>query len=219
MNSQKIIEGLQEYVSDHKRKLIKQVLAKRTRQHTLVFEDIDKPHNINAVLRTAECFGIQDIHFIKNRNDFEVNQGITLGSANWLTLHHYDEDRDNINQCYSRLRANGYKIMATSLHNTSHSVYDLNGSEKIALVFGTESYGISEEAGKQADGYVSIPMDGFTESFNLSVSAAICLTTLKLKSASWSGLNEDEKQDLTALWYRQVVREADLILKQKGIDV
>ena len=99
MNDREVIAGLEEYVSDHKKALIQQVLAARTRQHTLVFEDIDKPHNISAVLRTAECFGIQDLHFIANKNEYEVNKNIVQGSSNWLTLHQYAGENDNINRC------------------------------------------------------------------------------------------------------------------------
>ena len=184
----------------------------------MVFEDIDKPHNVSAVVRTAECMGIQDIHFIKNKNDYSVNPTITQGSAKWISEHHHNQDVNNIEACYHSLRAKGYKIYATSLHETSRSVYDLDPSEKTAIVFGTEADGITKEAGEQADGYVHIPMAGFTESYNLSVSAAICLTVLKNKG-KWSSLTEDEKLELKSIWYRKIVREADRILKLKGVEI
>lgn len=214
----KIIEVLQPFVSDNKRGLIDQALENRTRHVTLAFEDIDKPHNVSAVLRTAECLGIQDIHFIKNKNAYRVNPIITQGAAKWITMHHYSDAEDNVDACYQSLRAKGYKIYATSLHETSRSVYDLDLTEKTAIVFGTESDGISEKAGEKADGYVHIPMFGFTESFNLSVSAAICLTVLRGRSG-WPGIEELEKEELRAMWYRRIVREADKILKVKGVDV
>ena len=212
-----IIDVLEEFVSENKQVLIDEVLKQRTRHVTLVFEDIDKPHNVSAVLRTAECMGIQDLHFIKNKNDYSVNTGITQGAAKWVTLHHHNQSDDNVAQCFDSLRNNGYRVYATSLHETSRSIYDLNPKEKIAIVFGTEADGITKEAGEKADGFVHIPMSGFTESFNLSVSAAICLTVLKSALGNWPQLTEEEKLDLRALWYRKIVREADLILKTKGV--
>ena len=220
MNSEKVIEVLKSFVSENKQGLVDQVLSKRTRHVTLVFEEIDKPHNISAVLRTAECMGIQDLHFVKNKNDYTINPIITQGAAKWVSLHHHDKDQNNLKACYDKLRSENYQILATSLHETSQSIYEIDISKKTALVFGTESNGISKEAGELADGYVHIPMDGFTESFNLSVSAAICLTVLKGKLNNiWPNMEIEEQNNIKANWYRSIVREADLILKTKGIEV
>ncbi len=220
MIAEEVIEILSEFVSENKQKLVDEVLSKRTRHITLVFEDIDKPHNISAVLRTAECMGIQDLHFIKNKNDYSINPTITQGAAKWVTLRHHNTSGDNLKSCYHELRESGYQIYATSLLETSQSIYDIDPSKKTAIVFGTEADGITKEAGKTADGYVYIPMSGFTESFNLSVSAAICLTVLKEKLGNeWPGMGKDELSMLKAEWYRKIVREADLILKSKGVNV
>lgn len=215
----KIIEVLQPFVSENKQHLIDQALEKRTRHVTLAFEDIDKPHNVSAVLRTAECLGIQDLHFIKNKNKYSVNPTIAQGAAKWVTMHHYDRSSNNIQTCYDSLRSKGYAIYATSLHETSRSIYELDATQKTAIVFGTEASGITKEAGELADGFVHIPMAGFTESFNLSVSAAICLTVLKGNRKDWPGISSEEKLELRANWYRKVVREADRILQVKGITV
>ena len=219
MDCERIIETLEEFVSENKQTQIDRVLARRTKHLSLVFEDIDKPHNVSAVLRTAECMGIQDLHFIKNKNDYTVNQNITQGAAKWVTLHHHNKNKNNIASCYDLLRSEGYRIYATSLHETSRSIYELDPHEKTAIVFGTEADGISQEAGTAADGYVHIPMQGFTESFNLSVSAAIFLTVFKSQLKEWPALAEKEKLYLKSNWYRKIVREADLILKTKGVDV
>lgn len=216
LKNNRIVEVLEPFVSDHKKELIERVLSERTRHVTLVFEDIDKPHNVSAVLRTAECLGIQDLHFIKNKNTYTVNKRIVHGAAKWVTMHHYSKNASNIDSCYSNLREKGYKVYATSLHETSRSIYDLDPNDKTAIVFGTEANGISEEAGKKADSYVHIPMAGFTESFNLSVSATICLTVLKGKSKHWPSISEEEKIELKAEWYRKIVREADKILEHKA---
>lgn len=218
-NDEHIISVLDEFVSEHKKELIDQVLSKRTRQFTLAFEDIDKPHNISAVLRTAECLGIQDLHFIKNKNDYEINPTITQGAAKWLTLNHYSEHSNNVDACYDKLHSDGYLIYATTLHKESIPVEQLDTTQKLAIVFGTEADGISEEAGQKADGYVHVPMNGFTESFNLSVTAALILSTLLNSPNTVSHLLEDEKLNLKSEWYRKVVREADLILKTKGVSL
>lgn len=213
LSPQKIIDILEPFVSDHKRAVISSVLDQRTRQVTLVFEDIDKPHNISAVLRTAECMGLQDLHFIQNNKPYTVNKRITKGAAKWVSMHHYaDKKADNLDECYRHLRNNGYKIYATSLHQTSISIDDLDAKQPTAIVFGTESAGISEQAGQKADGLVHIPMAGFTESFNLSVSAAICLSIFKRKSKQWSPLSPLEKLTLKADWYQKVVRASEKIL-------
>lgn len=212
LDPKKIIEILEPFVSEHKQRLIAEVLSKRTRQFTLAFEDIDKPHNVSAVLRTAECLGIQDLHFIKNKNPYSINKRITQGAAKWVTMHHYTDHKDNVEHCYSSLRSKGYKIYATSLRETSTSIQQLNANDKIAIVFGTEADGITKEAGEKADGYVHIPMAGFTESFNLSVSAAICLTVLREKQKSFEPLSEQEKLLLRAEWYQKIVRESEKIL-------
>lgn len=217
-NHKAIISSLEEFVSENKQALIDQVLAERTRHVTLVFEDIDKPHNVSAVLRTAECMGIQDLHFIKNKNNYSVNPGITQGAAKWVTLHHHNSGENNLQDCYQSLRNNGYQVYATSLHETSRSIYDLDPKQKTAIVFGTEADGITKEAGESADGFVHIPMSGFTESYNLSVSAAICLTVLKNGLGSWPQLEKEEQVELRAQWYRSIVREADLILKSRGVE-
>ena len=218
LNPAKIISILRPFVSDHKQQLVEEISKKRTRHITLVFEDIDKPHNISAVLRTAECMGIQDLHFIRNRNTYQVNPVITKGAAKWLTLHHHKDaasGSENIQEAYDHLRRKGYKIYATSLGEGAISSEELDVSEKTAIVFGTEGTGISKEAAELADGLIQVPMRGFTESYNLSVTAAILLNTLlRNDSGDWS-LSEEERQEVMADWYKQIVRGADKILELK----
>ena len=215
---EEIISILKPFVSVHKQQLVEDISLKRTRHITLVFEDIDKPHNISAVLRTAECMGIQDLHFIKNHNNYQVNPDITKGAAKWLTLHHHTDGKsgvENIENAYAHLRSDGFKIYATSLDEKSINLENIDVKEKTAIVFGTEGTGISQEAAERADGLIQIPMRGFTESFNLSVSAAIILNTLLRNDfGNWT-LTEEERKELTAQWYREIVREADKILALK----
>ncbi len=219
LTPEEIISKLKPFVSDHKQQLVEQITKKRTRHITLAFEDIDKPHNISAVLRTAECMGVQDLHFIKNQNDYQINPDITKGAAKWLTLHHHKDGKigaENIENAYEHLHRKGYKIYATSLGDEAMSLDELDANEKTAIVFGTEGTGISQEAATRADGLIQIPMAGFTESFNLSVSAAIILNTLFRNDAGNWTLGDEEREELTAEWYRQIVREADKILTHKN---
>lgn len=216
MSPGSIIQSLQPFVSEHKQAIIDEILAHRTRHIALVFEDIDKPHNISAVLRTSECLGVQDVHFIKNRNDYQFNPDITQGAAKWLSLHHHNTKKgsENISAAFEELRSNGYQILATSLGSGVQPISEVDTQTKTAVVFGTEAIGISDQVREAVDGLVQIPMNGFTESFNLSVSAAIILNTLlSNRDESWS-LTEDEKLELKSDWYRAIVREADLILKR-----
>jgi len=215
LTSQEIIARLQPFVSEHKQALIERISCERTRHITLAFEDIDKPHNISAVLRTAECLGIQDLHFIKNKNEYRVNPDITKGAAKWLTFHHHNAGNtgvENIEHGLRHLRDNGYQVFATAVDAESRSIYDIPTDRKTAIIFGTEGTGISDETKSRVDGLVTIPMKGFTESFNLSVSAAIILTILlSQKKESWF-VSGEERQALIAEWYRRSVREADKIL-------
>jgi tRNA (guanosine-2'-O-)-methyltransferase len=216
-NKEKIAR-LQPFVSDHKRELIERISRLRTRHITLAFEDIDKPHNISAVLRTAECLGIQDLHFIKNKNEYRINSDITKGAAKWLTLHHHKSSEvgtENIDEAFDKLRKDGYQIYATAVDASAKSIYDIPTDKKVAIVFGSEGTGISEDTKQRVDGLVTIPMDGFTESFNLSVSAAIILTVLMVEPKPEWYLNDADREALIADWYRNVVREADKILALK----
>jgi tRNA (guanosine-2'-O-)-methyltransferase len=194
---------------------MERISSERTRHVTLAFEDIDKPHNISAVLRTAECLGIQDLHFIKNKNEYKVNPDITKGAAKWLTFHHHNTGAsgvENIEHGLKHLRDNGYQVFATAVGENARSIYDIPTDKKTAIIFGTEGTGISEETKARVDGLVTIPMKGFTESFNLSVSAAIILTVLlSHKNDNWY-ISGEEREALIAEWYRRSVREADKIL-------
>lgn len=217
MTDQEKIARLQPFVSEHKQALVDRISRLRTRHITLAFEDIDKPHNISAVLRTAECLGIQDLHFIKNKNEYHVNPDITKGAAKWVTLHHHNKKEGvaNIDDAFAKLRNQGYQIYATAVDSTARSIYDIPVDKKTVIVFGTEGTGISDDAKERVDGLVTIPMNGFTESFNLSVSAAIILNVLLSKSKDHWYVSELERAEIVAEWYRKIVREADKILALK----
>ena len=143
---------------------------------------------------------------------------MALGSYKWLNLLRYNtKDNNNTYDCIKNLKEKGYRIVATSPHETSYTIEDLPIDKQIALCMGTEITGISGELREEADMTVKIPMFGFTESFNISVSTALCLHTLVSKmhkSGIFYTLTETEKNEILLEWIRQTVKSADLIEKE-----
>jgi tRNA (guanosine-2'-O-)-methyltransferase len=210
-----LLEYLGRYITDHKKSVIEKVLAKRTRHLTVVLENIFKPHNASAVIRTCDCFGLQDIHIIEKTDQYKVNPFVTRGASQWIDLHkHYKPESNSVDNCFASLREKGYKIYGTSPAPTALPIYELQPDEKLALVFGNEHAGISEEVKIKADGLVHIPMLGFTDSFNISVSASIILYDLVKKVEELHlpkfYLSESEKNTLRMKWYRSVVKNSDI---------
>lgn len=210
-----LIAYFQKFVTEGRWEKICEVLERRTRYICVVLEDIYQPHNASAVLRSCEGFGIQDVHVIESRNEFDPNKGVTIGADRWLTLHRFSEPgTNNTERCYRHLKEKGYRIVATSPHVGNVTIDELELDRKTALVMGAEYTGLSEYALEQADQFTTIPMAGFSESFNISVSAALCLyeVTKRLRNSDidWA-LTEDEKQDLRLEWLQKSVRASDKI--------
>jgi tRNA (guanosine-2'-O-)-methyltransferase len=214
-DSKNLYDYLTGFLSNERREKFERYVALRTRYVTIAVEDIFQPHNASAVLRSAECFGVQDIHVIENRNKYNPNPDIVLGANKWLTLHRYGGTENNTRSCISALRKNGYRIVATTPHKNDRLVNELDLSKgKVALFFGTELEGISNDVLEEADEFVKIPMYGFTESFNISVSAAICLYELlpKLRESDlpWQ-LSAAEKTTLLLDWAKASLTRPDLL--------
>lgn len=210
----KLLDFLLTFISDNKVKKFEEKIEYRSRHLTIVLEDIYQPHNASAVLRSCDCFGIQDVHIIENLNKYEVNPDVALGSAKWLSLIKYNKKTGNTSSCLSSLKNQGYKIVATSPHKDDFTPESLPLDKKTALVFGTELNGLTDNAKEMADEYVRIPMYGFTESLNISVSAALLLFTLSerlRKSAIKWQLSDEEKTGIMLQWARNVVKRSDTI--------
>ncbi|WP_229802456.1 TrmH family RNA methyltransferase [Echinicola pacifica] len=207
-------------MTDHKKARMEEVLALRSRYFTVVLEDIYKPHNASAVIRTCDCFGVQDIHIMEKKDLYEVNPYVVRGASQWVDIHKYEPEKEHsaVDACFGKLREEGYKIYATSPHGDSMPLHQLQPSEKTALVFGNEHAGVSDEVIAKSDGLVHIPMSGFTESFNISVSASICLYDLQEKvkqnlPANYF-LEEHEKELLRFEWYKGVVKNVEVHIRQ-----
>lgn len=206
---------LEGFITKKRSELFDVILINRTRYATVVLEDIYQSHNASAVLRSCDCFGIQDVHIIENRNLYELNTEVTMGSDKWLSLHKYNTEKNNTLNTIQTLKNSGYRIVATTPHSQDVVLedFDINAG-KFALLFGTELNGLSDTAMDQADEFIRIPMHGFTESFNISVSAAIILHTLVRKmhnsTLDWK-LKNDEKDILKLEWMRKTIKSVDLI--------
>lgn len=209
-----LLNHLLEFVSENKRNKFDEIIQFRTRYITIVLEDIYQPHNASAVLRSCDCFGIQDVHIIENSNKYEVNPDVALGSSKWLSLHKYNSAEHNTRLCLDKLKSQGYKIVAATPHENGCLLDELPLDQKTALVFGTEMQGLTPIALEMSDAFVKIPMYGFTESFNISVSAALSLyhLTEKLRQSDihWQ-LDKNDMLEVRLSWARQVVKNADLI--------
>ena len=213
-----LIKYLSKFSTEHRVELFDKIIDYRTNYITVVLEDIFQPHNASAVLRSCDCFGLQDVHIIENRNQYKVNPDVALGSSKWLNLNKYNNTKENTLEAISVLKNKGYRIVATTPHSNDVDLenFDLNKG-KFALFFGTELTGLSEIMLKNADEFLKIPMFGFTESFNISVSAAIILhhLTYKLRNSNidWK-LTPEEKDDLKIQWLKQSIKKADAIEKE-----
>lgn len=211
-----LINYLFDFISEQRKKRFLEIIEYRTRHITIVLEDIFQPQNASAVLRTCDCFGVQDVHIIETRNKYDVNPDVALGSAQWLNMYKYKGTENNTISCLNTLKEKGYKIIATSPHANDHTIDELPLDHKTALVFGTELEGITDDVKEMADGFVKIPMFGFTESFNISVSAALALHTLTNRlhksGINWK-LSEEEKNDILLEWQRNTINKVELIEK------
>ena len=199
-----LIEKWYQQISEHKKQLIQNVLAQRTRYVTIILEDVFQPFNANAIIRTAEIFGLQDIHVISLKNQFKPSIGISRGAVKWLTIKQYEHPSIGIEE----LKRQGYTIAATCLNEQSIPIQELPIDNKTAVLFGNELVGLSTEAMALADIHVHIPMYGFTKSFNVSVSVALCLQQLinKIRTSSnipWQ-LNNEEKLAIEYAWCKQL---------------
>lgn len=201
-----------ELFSENRRQLFDRLAPQRTRHVTVVLEDIYQSHNASAVLRSCDCFGVQDVHVVENRNPFNPAGDVAVGSSKWVDYYKHSD----IYAAYRHLHDKGYRIVATLPHENDTMIGDLDLSRPVALVFGTELTGLTREAIDGADAYVKIPMYGFTESFNISVCAALSLfsTTERLRrsgDSSWQ-LSPDEQLTLKLHWAMQTIRDGKNVI-------
>ncbi|WGH75993.1 RNA methyltransferase [Tenacibaculum tangerinum] len=210
-----LLAYLEGYITEKRKETFHRVLNERTRHFTVVLEDIYQPHNASAVVRSCDIFGVQDVYAIENKFVNKVSRHVAKGSQKWLDIHRYKEDGDNTKTCLEELRAKGYQIIGTTPHTNSCMLADFDVTKKTAFVFGAEKDGISDAIKQEADGFLKIPMVGFTESLNISVAAAITLqdvtTRLKKTAVNWQ-LSAEEKKMLYFKWIQNTLKDPEKLI-------
>lgn len=215
-HTQALVEYLSCFVTDRKNLLFAEKVAQRTKHLTVVVENLYQDHNFSAVMRSADCFGIQDVHVVENSYSYRVNDEISLGANQWVNVHRHRGHESNTRHCIAQLKEQGYVIAATTPHkdDVDLELYDI--SRPTALLFGTEKEGLTPEALSMADVYVKVPMVGFTESLNISVCAAICMHHLTWKmrqsGVAWQ-LSDKDKWNTLYTWLRSTLKDPDGIEK------
>ncbi len=213
MFNHQLLNYLENFISEERKERFLEVLEERTKFLTVAIEDVYQMHNTSAVLRSCEIFGIQEAHVIQARNRKVLDKNIAMGAEKWVDVHSYSTTTD----CIETLRNKGYQIIATSPHKEDCLLHDFKIEQKTALFFGTERDGLSDEVLSKADGFLKIPMSGFTESFNISVSAAIILQhlsiQLKKSDFNWK-LTEEEKLEKKLDWTKKSIKSIDDILER-----
>jgi len=211
MRDQKLLTTLENFLTPRRRSLFDKVLAKRTNHFTVATEDVYQLHNTSAVIRSCDVFGVQNIHITEERNLRKIDREIAMGAQKWVNVNRYHTAKDSI----ETLREKGYQIVATTPHHNACLLEDFKIHKPAALYFGTEKQGLSEELMNEADAYLKIPMAGFTESLNISVSAAIILqnltTRLRNSEVDWQ-LSPEEIYDIRLHWAKRSIKSSDQII-------
>lgn len=213
MIDNQLLRYLEEFITPERKARFQKILEQRTNYITVAVEDVYQMHNTSAVVRSCDVFGIQGVHLIESRYGKRLDSEIAMGAQKWVDIHRYNNTKD----CLMLLKNQGYRIIATTPHNDSCLLAEFKLTGKIALFFGTERNGLSEEVMKNADGFLKIPMVGFTESLNISVSAAIILqqltSTLRNGVLPWH-LSKDEKEEKMLDWSKKSIKSIEDILER-----
>mgnify|MGYP001102842753 CR=1 FL=1 len=125
-NKEQLVDFLARFITEERWEMFRKVVEQRTRYITVVLEDIYQPHNASAVLRSMDCFGIQDAHIIENTNEYHINPDLALGASKWLSLNRYNHSANNTHEAINRLRKVGYRIVATTPHDQGVSLPDFD---------------------------------------------------------------------------------------------
>ncbi len=197
---------LEEMLTKNRKERFLNVLQHRTNHFTIAVEDIFQFHNTSAVMRSCEVFGIQELNIVEQRFGKNIDKEIAMGAQKWVDINKYE----TITNCIDSLKEKGYQIIATTPHNDSCLLHEFDVTKKSAFFFGTEKEGLSEDVMQQADGFLKIPMVGFTESLNISVSAAIIIqdltNRLRQSEVNWQ-LSDDEILEKRLLWAKNTIKD------------
>lgn len=209
-NKFELLEYLEGFITENRKEGFLKVLKNRTKHFTVAMEDVFQLHNTSAVMRSCEVFGIQELNVIEQKFGKSIDKEIAMGAEKWVDINRFSSIQD----CIANLKQKGYQIIATTPHNDSCMLHEFDISKPSALFFGTERDGLSDEVMQQADGFLKIPMVGYTESLNISVSAAIIIqditNRLRQSDINWK-LTEDEVLEKRLDWTRKTIKDIDFI--------
>lgn len=207
------LEYLESFLTENRVERFKEVLSNRTKHFTVVAEDVYQLHNTSAVMRSCEVFGVQDLCVIEQKFGKRIDKEIALGAEKWVDIHRYS----SIPSTLEEIRSKGYQIVATTPHVEANHLEDFDITKPSAIFFGTEKNGLSPEIIEQADAYIKIPMVGFTESLNISVSAAIIIqnltTRLRNSFIDWR-LTEAQLIEKRIDWARKSIKDIDFVTER-----
>lgn len=207
----KLLEYLETYLTENRRHRFDKVLSQRTKHFTVATEDVYQLHNTSAVIRSCDVFGIQEVNIIEETNTKQIDREIAMGAQKWVDLNRYHSVKDSIKD----LKQKGYQIVATTPHSNDCLLHEFDVTKKSCFFFGRETQGLSQDVLDQADCYLKIPMSGFTESLNISVSAAIILqhvtTKLRQSNIPWQ-LPIEEQQEKRLDWIKKTIKSYEEIV-------
>lgn len=211
MGDIELLTYLEGFISEERKDRFISILKNRTKYITVAIEDVYQMHNTSAVIRSCESFGIQEAHVIEGRFGKRLDKNIAMGAQQWVDISRYATSTEAIDI----LKRDGYKIVATSPHADSSLLTDFQLNSPVVLFFGTEKEGLSTEVLDKADMSLKIPMVGFTESLNISVSAAIILqdltSKLRKRKLSWR-LTDEEIIQKRLDWTKKSIKSIEEIL-------
>ena len=211
MTDLKLLNYLETYLTENRRTRFENVLKQRTKHFTVATEDVYQLHNTSAVIRSCDVFGIQEVNIVEEVNSKRIDRELAMGGQTRVDLTRYNPT----NACIKDLKANGYKIVATTPHIAGCDLIDFDITKRSCFFFGRETEGLSQHVIDEADTYLKIPMVGFTESLNISVSAAIILqhvTAQLRKSAIKWQLTEEELIEKRFDWIKKTIKDYDAIV-------
>lgn len=205
-----LLNYLEGFLTENRKEGFLRVLQNRTKHFTIAMEDVYQLHNTSAVMRSCEVFGIQELNVIEQKFGKRIDSEIAMGAQKWVDVFRYN----SVQSCLDTMREKGYQIIATTPHDDSCFLHEFDITKPSALFFGTERDGLSAKVLQQADGFLKIPMVGYTESLNISVSAAIIIqditNRLRQSKLNWQ-LTPDEVLDKRLDWTRKSIKDIEFI--------
>ncbi|HKL88228.1 MAG TPA: RNA methyltransferase [Salinibacter sp.] len=216
LSPDRIISLLQPHMTDRRLRRIRAVVAERTRTVVPVVEGLVNTGNVSAVMRSAEALGYQDFHVVKGNNErYKHSERAASGAQQWLDVWRWDGP----SAAATHLHDEGYQIVAMHLHADTVPIRELDFTAPTALVFGNEEEGVTDAMMEEADAACVVPLPGFTESFNVSVAAAVALYHAQQHRIDRQGhhadLSEEEQTRLVARFCLRSVTEPEKIIERK----